>query len=212
MTEKELKSIIKGLKKVVTQKNWEKAGVSYIQRELQGRLNRALGFGLLWAIAKNHTASRKLRLKGVDVINLMRKSSVLRSQAYDSRRAAEVLLDMMEDKAIWERFSKDYLSRTSLFRLYFLKNDLETYDKSGKTNTDRKRFLERVKKIHSLTRDEFYSRFKKGSKRYLRGHIKKIKGKEIVIEVTDGFGKNGDPGVGSEVTITLKSKKKDKKS
>ncbi len=211
MTEKELKTIIKELKKVVTQKNWEKAGVSYIQRELQGRFNRALGFGLLWAIAKNHTASRKLRLKGADVIDAMRKSGVLRSQAYDSRRAAEVLLDMMKDKGIWERFSKDYLARTSLFRLYFLKDYLETYNGSAKTNADRNRFFERVQEIHTLTREEFYYRFKKGSKRYLKGHIKKIRGKEVVIEVTGDFEKDRGPAVGSEVTITHRIEEENKK-
>ncbi len=156
--------------------------------------------------------SKELRLKGADVIDLMRKSGVLRSQAYDSRRAAEVLLTMMKDKAIWKRFSKDYLSRTSLFRLHFLKNDLETYNGSTKTNADRNRFFERVQEIHTLTREEFYYRFKKGSKRSLKEHIKRIRGKEIVIEVADDFEKDRGPAVGSEVTITLRTDKEDKKS
>jgi hypothetical protein len=205
MTEKDLKNIVKELKKIVKQNNWENAGVSYIQRELKGRFNRALGFGLLWVIAKNHLPPREFRLK--TVIGVMQEEGVSRSQAYDSRRAAEVILAMMKDKIIWEWFSEKYLSTTSLFRLYFLKKDLKAYNKSARTNTDRDSLIESVKEIHKLTREEFYSKYKKGSKRSLKGRIKKIRGKEIVIKITGVSKKGQGPAVGSKVTTTFNLKK-----
>jgi len=205
MTENELTSVIKSLKRIVKQDDWQQAGPSFILNNCKGRFQRALGIGLLWVLAKEEMKSSDSPLGYETIMSVMQSMGVLKSQAYDSRRAAQVILAMMDDKEIWQKFSRDYLHRTAIYKLYALKEPLGLYLSSSKAEVDRKQFLRRIEEVHILTRNELYLNMQKGARFNIRGQIKGIKGKEIVIEVSDdlNFGKGQSSVVGSKASVTF---------
>ncbi|TKJ40972.1 hypothetical protein CEE36_08885 [candidate division TA06 bacterium B3_TA06] len=213
MTENELTSVIKSLKRIVKQDDWQQAGPSFILNNCKGRFQRALGIGLLWILAKEEMKSSDSPLGYETIMSVMQSMGVLKSQAYDSRRAAQVILGMMEDRAIWQKFSRDYLHRTAIYKLYALFEPLELYLNSSKADPDKKKFLERIEEVHTLTRNKLYLKTQKGTRFNIRGRIKRIKGKEIVVEVSDdlNFGKGQSSVVGSKASVSFKLKKEGSK-
>lgn len=159
-------------------------------------------------LARKEGKSKGLELDYDTIMQVMRSMGVPKSQAYDSRRAAQVILEMREDKDIWRVFTRDYLHRTAIYKLYALHEPLKTYQSSGKTEVDKKKFLDVVEKVHTLPRDVWHLKSGKGTRFVIRSFVKEIRDKEIVVEVTDDLSdiKGRDTIIGSKAKVTIISK------
>lgn len=163
----DLTTINNHLKNLVQQNNWQKAMAGYVCNNLRGRLIKTFGMALCLVHADNRIKSNGKANQGL-LLSLMRELGTSKSEGYALKRAGEILVTLMDDPILWQKFVTVQLPKTTIYKLNTLEDACDQYLKTTKSNSDKEAFIKEINDIHEKTYDQIRQANKRASKKNTR--------------------------------------------
>lgn len=160
VTASDLVTINNQLKNLVKHSNWSNDMADFVCNNVRGRLIKTYGMALCLHHADMRIKSTGNTNQGL-LPDLMQQLGITRCRGHSLKRVGDVLTTIMDDPVLWRNFVNVQLPRTSIYKLYTLKDAFDTYHRTGKKNADKKAFITQIDKIHNMTRNQIRQTSKK---------------------------------------------------